>query len=288
MYLESDNSHFYTTAVGTKLHYIQLGNAEGPLVICLHGLGGSADAFVPLLPYIPRIYNIVLLDFQGFGKSPLNTSSNTISIGYYVADLDDLIKALQRPSNATQSREIVIVGQSLGAIIALQYAAQHPVEVKGLALIGVGRSAAHIPAVRQRMLDLASSVRAEGIVYAANVAAKSNFYDDVNERTADPKARDAVREAVLRADAEAYARVCEALVDPEHRDPLYGLIKSPAVFIAGDKDMISPLERSKELSALMGGRSWVEMTKSGHQPILEDLAGVKKAIESLLYCVSEG
>lgn len=107
-----------------------------------------------------------------------------------------------------------------------------------------------------------------------------------NERIVSPELRNQVRNAVLQADPEAYARTCEAVVDEEHRDSSYDSITALAVLIAGDKDAISPIERSTGLSVLMGGKSWVEVVKSGHQPILEDLSGVRQAIRRLLQCVS--
>jgi 3-oxoadipate enol-lactonase len=176
--VKSPTSHFHLTTAGTKLHYLQFGSTEGPLLLCLHGLGGSRDTFLPLLPVLPKSYKIILVDFQGFGKSPLIKSPNTISVARHVADMGDLIAAVQRPSRLSQPRGIIVIGHSLGAIIALQYAAQHPNNVNGLVLIGSGRSAAHIPAVRRRMLDLAASVRTQGIAFAADLAATSNFYED--------------------------------------------------------------------------------------------------------------
>jgi 3-oxoadipate enol-lactonase len=105
-------------------------------------------------------------------------------------------------------------------------------------------------------------------------------------RIVDPSAREAVKSAVLDSDPEAYAQTCEAIVDLKHTDPKYEKILSPSVFVAGDRDMISPVQRSQELSGLMGGTSWVEVVKSGHQPILEDIYAVKQAIDKLLGSVA--
>lgn len=171
-------SHFHLTTAGTKLHYLQLESTEGSLLLCIHGLGGSTDTFLPLLPSLPQIYKIILVDLQGFGKSPVIESPNAISITRHVADMGDLVAALQGPPELSQQKDIVIIGHSLGAIVALQFAAKYPSNVSGLALLSPGRSAAHIPAVRRRMLDLAVSVRAKGIAYAADLAARSNFYED--------------------------------------------------------------------------------------------------------------
>jgi len=75
-------------------------------------------------------------------------------------------------------------------------------------------------------------------------------------------------------------------VDLEHIDPDYENIAAPCVFIAGDKDAISPVARSRDLSALIGENSWVEVVRSGHQPILEDISGVRNAVDRLLGFVS--
>ncbi|KAL6151933.1 hypothetical protein ACJBU6_08826 [Exserohilum turcicum] len=279
--LQTPTSHYFTTRSGTKFHYLQGGEPLSPLLVCLHGLGGSTETFLPLVPFFPQDYNIILVDFQGFGKTPLSDGQQ-ISIAGHVADLSDLIASLQGP----QTSGIVFIGHSLGAIVALQYAARYPDQIKGLALLGTGRAAGHIPAARKRMLDLADAVRKKGICVAAEAAAVSNFYEDTPERAVDPAVRETVRSEVSASDPEAYAQTCEAIVDLEHKDPAYAKIQCPVLFVAGDKDIISPVQKSVDLSALIGGKSWVDVVKSGHQPILQDLPGVTTAIDGLLQSVN--
>jgi len=171
-------SSYYKTTSGTNTHYLQAGNPSGPFLICLHGLGGSTETFSPLAPSLPSTYNIILVDFPGFGKTPLAGVRKPLSVEGLVVDLADLIASLRGSSDDSASSKVVIFGHSLGAIVALHYAAKHPQSVAGLMLLGPGQAAGHIPAVRQRMLDLAAAVRKEGIKYAADIAARSNFYDD--------------------------------------------------------------------------------------------------------------
>ncbi|KAJ3961654.1 hypothetical protein N0V92_001627 [Colletotrichum tropicale] len=276
-------SCYITTSSGTKAHYLLAGDPSGPPLVCLHGLGGSTETFQGLLPVLPSSYKIALVDFQGFGKTPLADRTGKLTIAGHVADLHDLLTSLQESSQKQgNTSKAIIIGHSLGAIVALHYAAQHADNVAGLVLLGPGRAIGHIPAARQRMLDLAANVREKGILFGAEMATKSNFYEDTPDRSADPVAREAVRKMVAASDPEAYAQTCEALVDLEHVDPEYAAIKCPAAFIAGDKDMISPAGRSQELSNLLGGESWVEVVKSGHQPILEDLEAVEQAVTRLL------
>ncbi|OQD84847.1 hypothetical protein PENANT_c011G05551 [Penicillium antarcticum] len=71
--------------------------------------------------------------------------------------------------------KIILIGHSLGAIVSMHYASRHPSQIRGLVLLGAGRSIAHIPAARERMLGMAAKTREEGIQAAADMAASSNF-----------------------------------------------------------------------------------------------------------------
>lgn len=133
--------------------------------------------------------------------------------------------------------QIIILGHSIGSIVALHYAASAPENVAGLVLFAAGKSASHIPFVRQRMLGLAAETRKQGIEYAADLASKSNFPSD-EQRTIDPAYREAVRKQVAGSDTEGYAQTCEAIVSDGHVDPDYSKIVCPVVLIAGDLDII--------------------------------------------------
>jgi pimeloyl-ACP methyl ester carboxylesterase len=88
-------SKFFTTSKTTRTHYLQTGNRNGRLIICLHGLGGSVNTFKPLVPYLQEQYNIVLVDFQGYGQTPLTSKTEPLSIVGHVSDLYDLVTFLQ-------------------------------------------------------------------------------------------------------------------------------------------------------------------------------------------------
>lgn len=264
---------FFPTKNQTKLHYAENGNPDGKLIICLHGLGGSIETFSSLLPSLESTYRIVRMDFEGLGKSPLLSPS--LSIAQYASDLSDLVSYTQR--NGHSSSPVVLIGHSLGSIVALHFAASEPDIVGGLILLGVGRSASHIQPVRERMLDTAAKTRKQGIDFAAGLAATTNFPLD-SERQVDAAARDFIRRQVAGSDPEGYAMTCEAVVDVNHKDPDYSKIVCRSLLIAGDLDAISPVSRAEGLKPLLGGESQLTIVKSGHQLILEDLKGVEGAL----------
>ena len=262
------------------MHYTTNGDPSSQWVICLHGLGGSSETFTPLLSSMTPSFYTIRVDFPGFGQSAILPPPGCISIGGLVDAIHDPVLSLQTTSS--RKSPMMFVGHSLGAIVAMKYAAKYPTAVAGLFLLGPGRAAGHIPAAKSAMLRLAEAVRNDGILVAAEKAAITNFYPDSPGRAVDPTLRKAVYDAVSASDPEGYAQTCEAIVDQNHKDPVYSNIKCPVVFVAGDKDTISPVSRPQGLAALVGGPAVVEIVSSGHQPILEDLVGVSKAFQLMI------
>jgi 3-oxoadipate enol-lactonase len=280
----TSTSQQYTTKSGTKTHYISQGPVTGSLIVLLHGLGGSTRTFEPLLPLLPsEAHQILTVDFEGFGRTPLTDPSKPLSIERYVADLDDLIGHVQGRRKCKKQGlppgPVIFVGHSLGSIVALHYVAKRPSDVGGLALLCVGRSASHIPAVRDRMLALAATVRTKGISAAADIASSSNFPPG-DETTADMRRE--VHQTVESSDPEAYAQMCEAMVSSSHQDPDYAAIICSVALISGADDTISPVSRAEGLAPLLGGNCTVDTVRGGHQPILSDLERSHHAIMKLI------
>jgi pimeloyl-ACP methyl ester carboxylesterase len=166
-------------------------------------------------------------------------------------------------------------------MVALHYTAQYPSEVAGLALLGTGRSASHITAARERMLGVAASTRTNGIELTAKNSSLGNF-PSAEQRATPPEHIEEVRQAVAASNPEGYARTCEMIMDLDHKDPDYSKVVCPAVFVAGDFDVISPVQRSEDVSKLIKGPNWVEVVESGHQPLISAFEPTVAAIQKLL------
>lgn len=269
--LDNSKSYYHTTANGSRIFVEECGS--GPLMVLMHGLGGTTNASQPLISHFSSRFTMLRFDFPGSGFSTFKTAP---SIPQFVSDLASILAA-------RETKEVpILVGHSLGSIVAMHYASQNPDNVKALILIGAGRSASHIPVVVERMTDLGASARKgiEGIrdsTIANNVAPSSSDL-----------VRTIVRQMISSQDGEGYAATCGAVCAKSHVDPDYAAIKCPAVLIAGDQDKISPLERSEGLQGLIGGGGenvLLEVVHSGHQQVLEDTEGVVRAMNMVLSLV---
>lgn len=117
--------------------YRVLEAGSGDPVILLHGIGGSADEWRPVLPHIAKGYRVIAPDAPGHGGSPPSVQS-TWDLAFYTAFiarlLDDL--GVDRAS---------IVAMSGGGAVALNLVATLPNKVSRLVLIsaaGLGRQVA--------------------------------------------------------------------------------------------------------------------------------------------------
>lgn len=102
----------------------------GPPVLFLHALGASSRYFAGRLSPLPATYHCVMPDLLGFGRSPKP------DVAYTVEDhLSALHRTLERLSLTEQP--MIVIGHSLGAILAAEYAARYPTHVRGLVLISL-------------------------------------------------------------------------------------------------------------------------------------------------------
>lgn len=95
-------------------------------VVCLHGLGGSHASWHDLAPLLAAGRRVLTLDLAGHGRTPragrsASVSANRALLGRF------LEQAVGGPA--------VLVGNSMGAAIAMLQAAQHPESVRGLVLV---------------------------------------------------------------------------------------------------------------------------------------------------------
>lgn len=92
------------------------GPANGPLLLCLHGVGRSWRDYSPLLSAFMPAWTIVAPDLRGHGGS--TRTPGRYLIRDYLADVSALLRQLSEP--------VVIYGHSLGALLAALAAADSP------------------------------------------------------------------------------------------------------------------------------------------------------------------
>jgi pimeloyl-ACP methyl ester carboxylesterase len=118
----------FIVAGAIRLHYVKWGE-DGVPIVCLHGLTQNAFCFQALADDLACDHRVVAYDLRGRGDS--DKPAHGYSVPIHAADLAAFIDAvgLERP---------VVIGWSLGAFIALYFAAHYPDQLKKMVLIDGG------------------------------------------------------------------------------------------------------------------------------------------------------
>ncbi len=106
------------------------GWGAGAPVVLLHGLGSDRRRWGPIIDHLPENLRCIAVDLPGHGESP----PEGCDVASVVGAVQDLVVGLglERP---------VVVGHSLGAVVALLYSAMHHVR----AVVAVDPVGLHAP-----------------------------------------------------------------------------------------------------------------------------------------------
>ena len=103
------------------------GDPAAPVVLLVHGMGHwTQAAWDTLAGALEPTHRIVAFDLPGFGDSVKPRAR--YSLAFFVSALRAVVGSLEL-------HHFALVGHSLGGMIAADYAARHPAEVRVLALI---------------------------------------------------------------------------------------------------------------------------------------------------------
>src|SRR5262249_4219640 len=116
------------TIRGRRIRYAEIGG--GPAVVLIHGQGGSWQWWLRVMPKVARHVRMIAVDLPGFGQSEPIAAEDDV-FGEHVATIAGLLDHLGL-ARAT------VVGHSMGGLVALQLACDHPERVAGLLLTNAG------------------------------------------------------------------------------------------------------------------------------------------------------
>jgi len=129
-----------------RVHYLEVG--EGRPLFLVHGLGGSAENWLDMMPELAANgFHIYALDLLGFGYS------DKPDVDYSMTFQADLVGQFMDSQGVRQAD---MAGWSMGGWVSLKFAADHPERVQRLALLdsaGLIFDPVNVPALRPKTPD---------------------------------------------------------------------------------------------------------------------------------------
>jgi pimeloyl-ACP methyl ester carboxylesterase len=114
-----------------RLHYLDWGNTKAAgTILFLHGGGLNAHTWDVVSLMLRGRYRCVALDQRGHGDSEWSPGSD-YGMQSHLRDIEGFVSQMKL-------RRPVVVGQSMGGINAMNYAARHSDQMAGLVVVDVG------------------------------------------------------------------------------------------------------------------------------------------------------
>src|SRR5882672_10845246 len=108
------------------VHFADFGGT-GPTMVLVHGLGGSHVNWMAVGPALAAHARVLAPDLAGFGRTPLVGRSAHVHANHAL---------LARFVDAVAGGPAILVGNSMGGLIAMMEAARRPAKVARLVLVG--------------------------------------------------------------------------------------------------------------------------------------------------------
>jgi pimeloyl-ACP methyl ester carboxylesterase len=256
----------FVEVAGGRLHLLELGPADAPAVVLLHGASGNlADMRVALGDRLASRYRVILVDRPGHGWSDRPGGSADATPARQAALIHQALERI----GVTRA---ILVGYSWSGALATAYALGYPEAVTGLVLLapvthpwpgGVGW---YNPILTARIvgplfastfaLPLGKLLIGSGV---EAVFAPQQPPADYRERAA---VELVLRPAELIANAEDLNDL-KAFITAQA--PNYGAIRMPAVVITGDADTtVSPRIHAEAVAAVLPRGKLIVLPGMGH------------------------
>lgn len=135
---------------------------DGEVVVLLHGFVASSGYWKKMQPLLSRMgYRVITIDLLGFGRAP-----KPVSLDYTYADhVEHIHRTLGR---LRISKPVIMIGHSMGALLAARYSRLYAADVKSLILL-------HPPLYRD-MAQARETLRSTGAFYRALLDSRMRQY----------------------------------------------------------------------------------------------------------------
>ncbi|KLI64038.1 alpha/beta fold hydrolase [Aurantiacibacter marinus] len=272
----------WESADGLTLHYRDYAGKENrPPILCIPGLTRNARDFEPVADAFAGEWRVIVAELRGRGESDYSKNPETYKPATYVEDIAGLLEHLGL-------EKVVALGTSLGGIVSMLMAFQHPGLFAGVVLNDIG------PDVDEAGLDRIRDYVGHGGSYPTWMHAARALQETSDDIYPDYEMSDWLRLAKRmmvvgnsgRISFDYDMKIAEPFLQPPPAPvdmwPLFGALAGrPVLALRGElSDILSP-ETLAKMKSEMPEMEAVTVPGVGHVPTLEE-PSAQAAIARLL------
>jgi pimeloyl-ACP methyl ester carboxylesterase len=271
--------HHEEQVAGLATHWVTAGHADAPQAVLLHGSGGSAALWYPVLAALAERRCVVAVDLPGHGETAIPSWPSPITVERMLDWLEEFLLRFDSP---------LLVGHSLGGYLALLHFARRRPALPGMVLVDAGGLGPRLPGfvkatghpVLGMLLGLAAGQR----------PTRRRLERTIRRLTVDPyripHGQAALHYALITASRpgagrfqfEVYRSVAVNEADAGYKVwGRLGEIACPVLLIWGERDYF-PLRFAQQAAAEMPDARLEVLPTTGHLSYLEDPAGFNQAL----------
>jgi pimeloyl-ACP methyl ester carboxylesterase len=267
--------------LGGPVHYVDFGgDTDGPMIVLVHGLGGSHLNWCLLAERLTPHGRVLAVDLAGFGLTNPEGRQTTVAAN---------TELLHRFLSEVAGTPVVLIGNSMGGMIAITQAARHPDTVSELVLV----DPALPPAMGSRLDPLVTAMFASYAVpglgewflrrsrsRATARAQVQRIYEvcchdpgrippELTEASVGLFER---RAGVPGLDAAFLSAARSVLLTAGRRGPyfaLMGAVRAPVLLLHGESDRLVSVRTARAAAARNPSWRLVTLPNVGHVPQLE-------------------
>jgi len=234
---------------GINLAYARRG--KGTPLMLVHGYPLDHTSWDEVASLLENEFDVITPDLRGFGQS------TTVETPYTISDMaDDLAGLLDHLG----IKKIALAGHSMGGYIALAFAKKYSQRVSGLGLVS-SQAAADSPEGKDRRYQTAADVAQKGVGIVAEAMTP--------KLSTDVRVQAFVRAVIEQQSSPAVIGALKAMAGREDLMAHLSSTTFPVVLIHGNADVLIPIERAKEIKAVLPSAQFVELQGAGHMPMME-------------------
>lgn len=228
-----------TLPTGVTLSYCEQGSPDGVPVLLLHGITDSLRSFDLVLPHLPASVRAIAVSQRGHGDSsrPLE--------GHRPRDIAADLAALL---DALGVARAVVVGHSMGSVVAQRFALDHPERTLDLVLMGAFARVADHPAWQ------GIAEEAAGLPDPVPVDLIAAFQASTLAQPVSAEYFEVVVQESRKVSAHVWRAIAAGFRQEDHRAAL-GAVQAPTLAVWGDQDIYcSRADQDALLAAIPGAR----------------------------------